>query len=403
MSGTSISRHAKKKILFGTTVGLSAMALLRGQLAWFREQGWDVTLVTSPDSDAKRAASREQVTLFGIPMKRNISLLYDLKSAVTWVRLIWREDPQVVNLGTPKASLLGTLAAWIRRVPRRIYTVRGLRLEGNSGLMSKLLWLMEWATIRMATDVIAVSPSLGKELVRQKLISSQDVWIIGEGSSNGVEAKAIQNRIAQVDKNRLRRQLGISSTKFVIGYIGRVSPSKGVDTLLNAIQCEELANNVELLVVGSIEDLKVEKAIVEMGNRIHMVPWTDDVWGYLPAMDLLILPTLREGFPNTVIEAAAAGIPAITTRATGAIDSVIEGETGFLIDVGDVEALADRIKSLTNDPDLLFRLGANAKQRVKMQFRPQEIWCGIEAIAEGRHARPQLKRLDQYLESRDLK
>lgn len=391
----------KKRIVFGTTVGMSAMALLRGQLAWFREQGWDVTLVASPDSEAERAAKREQITLFGIPMKRDISLLHDLKSLAEWIRLIRRVSPDVVNVGTPKASLLGIFASWVCRVPRRIYTIRGLRLEGAAGPMAKLLWLMERITIKMATDVIAVSPSLGEELVKRKLASPGNIWIIGSGSSNGVDAAEIRNRIVQIDRNKLRKRLGIEPTKFVVGYIGRVSRSKGFDKLLDAVLSNRLSDEVVLLVLGAIEDDELGKAINATQDRIYMVPWTDNVGSFLPAIDLLCLPTLREGFPNTVIEAAAAGIPAVTTRATGAIDSVIDGETGYLIEVCDVDALADRVNSLVDNPILLRTLGNNAQIRAEKDFKPKNIWAGIEAIAEGRHGSPQLKTLDKYMESRD--
>src|SRR5699024_3025695 len=161
------------------------------------------------------------------------------------------------------------------------------------------------------------------------------------------------------------------------------------------------SDNVVLMVVGTIEDPELGKAIDTLQSRVCMVPWTDEVGSLLPAMDLLALPTLREGFPNTVIEAAAAGIPAVTTRATGAIDSVIDGETGFLIDVGDVEALVERINTVVDDPALLVRLGVNAQYRAENQFKPEDVWAGLEAVAEGRRSVPQLMRLDMYMESRD--
>lgn len=378
---------------------MSAVALLRGQLAWFREQGWDVTLVSSPDEDAQRAVRREQVSFVGIPMKRNISLIHDLKSSLEWMRLIRRVRPDVVNVGTPKASLLGILSAWVHRTPRRIYTIRGLRLEGTSGPLEKLLWAMEKLTIAMATDVIAISPSLGKELVRRKLAAPQDIWIIGSGSSNGVDSDAIHKRVVNVDRDSLRQQLGIDPDKFVVGYIGRVVPSKGVDTLLEALQSDTLDENVEVLIVGSLDDSALKQKIDSLNSRVYVVPWTEDVWGYLPVIDLLCHPTLREGFGNVVVEAAAAGIPAITTRVTGAIDTVVNGKTGLHIDATDVEALVTTINLLAVDEGLRLRLGECARQRVWTDFKPADIWSGIEAVADSRRDVPQLKRLDQYSEN----
>ena len=111
--------------------------------------------------------------------------------------------------------------------------------------------------------------------------------------------------------------------------------------------------------------------------------WTDDVWGHLAAMDALCLPTLREGFPNVVLEAAAAGLPVVTTTATGAVDSVVEGQTGFLIPVGDDAALVARLNTLADQPDLAASMGAAGRQRVLEHFGQEQIWRGIEHILTG--------------------
>lgn len=389
-------KYAPHRVVYGVTVGVSALKLLRGQLSWLKSQSWDVKLVTTPDSDALAASSAEGVELFPLEMTREISPLADAKALLSWIRVLNRLRPEAVNVSTPKAGLLGGIAAWIIRVPRRLYVVRGLRLEGIHGPLSIVLWLSEWIAMRVATDVLFVSPSLAREANRRKLLKADKSWSIGSGSSNGVDSSAIERLVAETDRGEVRSRLGLANQDFVIGFIGRMAKDKGIETLVQAMNDPALDSRARLVCIGSANDDDVNYSILTMERRALIVPWTDDVWGYLQAFDVLCLPTLREGFPNVVLEAAAAGIPTITTRATGAVDSVIDGETGYLINIGDVPALVSRINALVASPQTLRRMGVAAKLRVKEEFQQVTIWQGLDEILTGvphpRHA----KRMSTY-------
>lgn len=372
-----------RSLVYATTIGFSAFALLRGQLAWLREQGWDVTLVTSPDELAGQTARREGVALHGIPMERDPAPLKDLVSLARWVGYLARTRPAVVNAGTPKAGLLGTVAAWLTRVPRRVYLVRGLRLEGAHGLAARVYWLAERLCTALATDVVAVSPSLGAELIRRRLVAPGKLWTIGDGSSNGIDVAAVEARIAEVDAAELRGRLGVQPGEFVVGFVGRVTHDKGVHTLLDAFESGRLDPRTRLLLIGPKEGDGFEERIARLGDRATWVPWTADVWGHLPALDVLCLPTLREGFGTVVLEAAAAGIPAITTDATGSVDTIVDGETGLLMGIGDVEALIGHIDALASDPDRVATLGAAARDRAEEKFAQERIWAGMRDVMAG--------------------
>lgn len=371
-----------RKLVVGVTVGASAVGMLRGQLAWLQERGWDVTLVTTPDEKAKIAAEREDVTLEGVQMSRNISLKADIRALLGWIRVLRNLRPDAVSVGTPKAGLLGILAAWVTRVPRRVYVVRGLRLEGASSRLVPLLWVMERLTTALATDVVPVSRSLGAELVRRRLTDPRKTWLVGDGSSNGVDALSIGEKVRKADPEKLRSALNLGS-KFVVGFIGRVRSDKGIETLFEALRHLGPDADVETVVLGAIEDGFKANLASDIKNHVHFVGRTDEVASYLAIIDLLVLPTHREGFPNVVLEAAAAGVPAITTRATGAIDSVIDGQTGYLIDVGDSRSLAEYIRSLSIDVETRQNMGKEAKQRVLRDFQPERIWNGLNSILNG--------------------
>lgn len=380
LGGSAPRPSHRGRLVVGVTIGASAHSLLRGQLAWLREQGWDVTLVATPDAMARRAADREGVPLVGISMQRGISPARDLIALARWLRTLRRLRPEAINVGTPKAALLGVLAAWTLRVPRRLYVVRGLRLEGASGSLGRILWAMERVTMALATDVLFVSRSLAEEASTRRLLPWRKAWLIGEGSSNGVDAEAVAERVATVDRAALRHSLGLDDGDFIVGFVGRITRDKGVDTLLRACRAGDLSQRVRVLLIGEIEAPDLQSEIEACGDQVIRVPWTDDLWGHLPAMDVLCLPTLREGFPNVVLEAGAAGIPTITTRATGAIDAVLHEQTGLLIEVGDTVALAARMNQLASDPERTRRLGAAARKRMFEEFRPTRIWRGVAEI-----------------------
>lgn len=370
-------------VVYGITIGQSARTLLRGQLGWLRAQGWRVDLVTSPGDDARVAVSREGVVLHELPMSRGVAPMSDLRGLVSWWRLLRRLRPDAVNVSTPKAGLLGGLAAWAARVPRRLYVVRGLRVEGARGPGSAILWLAERVSMMAATDVVFVSRSLAREADRRRLLPGRKSWLIGSGSSNGVDAVAIARRVVQVDRDELRERLGFGASNVVVGYVGRVTRDKGIETLLRVMRSADLDPAVRLLIVGPVEDDRLRSEAIALGPRATTVGWIDDVWGHLPALDVLVLPTRREGFPNVVLEAAAAGIPAITTRATGAVDSVVDEATGLLVDVDDPGALKAAINRLAAEPRTLRRMGQAARMRVDAEFRPEVVWRGIAEILAG--------------------
>lgn len=369
-----------RKLIYGLTVGQSALTLLKGQLRWFSEHGWDVTLVASMDRHIPTIVNQEGVRFFPIDMRRQVSPFRDIISLLKWLRFLARERPQAVNVSTPKAGLIGGVAAKLFGIDKRIYVLRGLRLEGTSGVLRYLLWVMEWVATHAATDVVVVSRSLAHEAAALHLLPKSRCWIVGNGSSNGVPAEAISRRVAEVDTGVIRASLGFNLDDFVIGFVGRVTVDKGLDTLLLAFR--DLGPHFKLLVIGPTEDTDLSKRMVKFGPQVKHIEWTNDVWGYLPAMDCLALPTIREGFPNVVLEAASAGIPSITTRATGACDSVVDGVTGLLVEVGDTEGLRDGIERLEGDRDLLSALGEAARRRADQDFSPERIWGGLLAILE---------------------
>mgnify|MGYP002651792821 FL=1 len=366
------------RIVYGVTVPSSALSLLRGQLEWLAERGWDVHLVTADGPEMEELRQRPGVTCHIIDMEREPSPISDLKAVVAWVRLLRRLAPSIVNLGTPKASLLGGIAAWLTCIPSRIYVVWGLRLEGFTGWRRAVFWLFESLTMLTATLVLPISDSLARRIRELRLVPRRRIAeIIGSGSSNGVDAAGIQAGAAG-RREPTRKELGIASDAFVVGFVGRLVRDKGIDTLARALRDPRLAD-VTCLVVGNEEEGGLADELRASG-RVVWAGYVEGPWAQLAAMDVLCLPTKREGFPNVVLEAASVGVPTVTTRATGAIDSVVDGVTGLQFDYGDAIGLADALVRIRDEPELRDHLGTAARLRAETEFAPQRVWQGLDEL-----------------------
>jgi glycosyltransferase involved in cell wall biosynthesis len=357
------SRRAKKPptILVGVTHAQTCL-VLGARLRALRNAGFHVLLLSSPGPLLDITAAREQVERIELPMRRSIAPLADLVSLYRLWRLIGKYRPDLVEFGTPKAGLLGTLAAWLRGVPRRVYMLRGLKLESTSGLKRRILLAAERMAARCAHVVLCNSESLRAEALALRLAPHRKLRLLGEGSSNGVDIERFSPGPSTV-----REQLGIPHYVPVIGFAGRLTRDKGLPELCEAfdlILCAE--PSTRLLLVGWFD---VAEDAVDPGLRmrilrhpqIYCTGFVPDTAPYYRAMDLLVLPTWREGFPNVVLEAAATGIPVVTTECTGARDSVLPEITGLMIPPGHPDAIYEAVMKLIRDPKRRQLMGRSAR------------------------------------------
>jgi glycosyltransferase involved in cell wall biosynthesis len=207
----------------------------------------------------------------------------------------------------------------------------------------------------------------------------------GNGSSNGVDAERFKP--TQESRQRgleLRSAFAIPPEALVVGYAGRLTRDKGIPELYEAHKILRLEfPSLRLLLLGDFEDgdplpdavkqsLQADSSVIRPGFVANMCD-------FYQSFDVLALPSHREGFPNVILEAHAAGKPVISTYATGAADAVIDGVTGILVPVGDVGALAAGLRTLFSDPALRAKMGAAGRERVIKDFCPERIW---DAVAE---------------------
>jgi glycosyltransferase involved in cell wall biosynthesis len=375
-----IPRVAERvRMVVGITSAQTCL-VLTGRLRSLRLAGFDVTLVSSPGELLTRTARVEGVRARPLAMRRGMAPLADLWSFVLLFWLLLRERPGITDFSTPKAGLLGNLAAWMLRVPHRVYTLRGLKLESSSGWKRWVLLQSEKLAAACAHVVLCNSDSLRTEATVLGIASARKLRVLGDGSSNGVDTE----RFAPGESS-VRGELQIPEGAPVLGFVGRLTRDKGVPELLEAF--EEillLEPDCWLLLVGwfdAAEDaLDMQwQAHISGHPRIRHTGFVADTAAYYRAMDVMVFPTLREGFPNAVLEAAASGVPVITTDATGARDAVVPEVTGLLIPPGNVGAIIEATWGLLQNPAKRVRMGvAGRKWAVERYSKERVLGLAVE-------------------------
>jgi len=342
-----------------------------------QDGGFDPVLTSSPGYRLQHIAKKAGVESAPIPMKREISPLSDVRALWRLYRFMRRARPTITNVGTPKAGLLGGLAACLARVPCRIYTLHGLRLETTTGFKRTILGWAERLACRCAHRVICVSPSVRERAIEMKLVPAGKTVIMASGSFCGVDVERFSPQVVKAGRQRLAERLGIPAGAPVVGFVGRLTRDKGIPELLAAFdQLRETTPELRLLLVGGFEYGDPVPAHVrgriETDSQIICTGFIPDPSPFYGLMDAFVLPSYREGFPIVSIEAQSCGIPVVTTTATGAIDSIVDGVTGFLVPVGNLETLVARIDLLLRHPQLRARMGRAGRALVMQKFR-QEI------------------------------
>lgn len=372
------------RIVHVFTVPLS-LIFLRGQVAFMRARGHEITVVTAPGPELDAFGKREGVRVHSVPMSRRIAPAEDLSSLRHLAAFLREVRPDVVHAHTPKGGLLGTTAAFVARVPARIYHMRGLPLVTARGAQRALLATTERTACRLATHVLCVSASLLEEAVANRLVEAAKARVLASGSGNGVDCEGRFNPDA-ADSNAvhaLRARLGVGNSPLV-GFVGRLVRDKGIVELANAWRrVRERVPTAHLIIAGMFEerDAVPESVRARLANdsRVHILGFVDDTTTLYGAIDVLAFPSHREGFPNVLAEAASMRVPVVAARAVGNVDAIVDGVTGTLVPIGNAEALAEGLERYLTDHAMSTAHGGAARARVQREFRRERVW---QALAE---------------------
>jgi glycosyltransferase involved in cell wall biosynthesis len=367
------------RLVYAVTHPVTADKFLRGQLAFMREHGFDVTLIASPGPELDRVAAREGVSVLPLPMQRGLSPAADALALARMTAALRRVRPDIVQASTPKAGMLGMLAARALRVPVKIYLLRGLRLETTRGALRRILATTERLTAGAADEVACVSPSLLRAAVAGGWVPPEKASVVGAGTSNGVDGLRFRRTEARAAEGaRLLEALGVPPDAPVIGFVGRLAGDKGIADLLDAFERVRhgLPEARLVLLGGDLGGEAVDPALAARVRRPNVVVTKsiEDLAPYYARMQVVAFPSRREGFPNVPLEAAAAEVPVVGTRATGVVDAIVDGETGTLVEVGDVSALAAALLGYLRDPARARAHGRAGRERAARLYAPEAVW-----------------------------
>ncbi len=371
------------KLVQVTTVPMTIEYFLRGQIGYMKEKGFEVIAVSSPGEALDRVAAREGIEVVAIPMERGVSVRSDLKALVDLFRLFRRIRPGIVHASTGKAGPLGIVAAFLARVPIKVYGLRGLMVDRRAGFAQLKVKILEWVTCLCADRVLAVSRSIADYMIREGLCPAGKIAVPADGSSNGVDAinRFNPRKINSAQAQAFRAKYGIPRKGLLIGFVGRLVAGKGIAELAQAwAEVRKKHQDVILFLAGSPEsqDPVPESVLRALGTdkRVIMAASVsnDEMPHFYSSVDLVVLPTYSEGLPNVLLEAGAMEVPVVATTVTGCLDAVLDGVTGILVPPRDAATLARAIERYLKDPELRALHGRAARIRVMEQFSPERIW-----------------------------
>ena len=352
-------------------------------------QYYDVTAISSDQSNLERVGRAQGVAVFCVEMTRKITPWKDLKAVWELYNYLRREQPFIVHTHTPKAGTVGMLAAKLAGVPHRLHTIAGLPLLEATGTRRKLLNFVEKATYAAATMIYPNSNGLKQIIVQEQFCKQEKLKVIGNGSSNGIDTNHFDpNYFSQIEKGILKSSLGIKPEDFVFVFVGRLVGDKGINELIAAFQkLETPLLAVKLLLVGSQEtDLDpLQPGTLHQINthpNIVAVGHQNDVRPYFAISDALVFPSYREGFPNVVMQAGAMGLPSIVSDINGCNEIIIDGENGTIIPVKDSGAIYKAMKIMMEDTVFKTSLQIKSRPMIVARYEQSILWKALLAEYE---------------------
>ena len=360
-----------------STVPVSLDVFCRGQLTAMRDEGYEVVALSSPGQALDNVYEREQVRTHSIPMERRISPLKDLKSLWRLYRYFRHERPEMVHSLTPKAGLLGMMAAKMAGVPLRIHTFTGLVWPARKGITRRILKATDRILCRCATHINPEGKGVRKDLLDGS-ITRKPLYILANGNVRGIDGKYFDRTPQIMTAASALMQPGT----FTFLFIGRIVSEKGIDELVSAFSNLK-EYNCRLIIIGpdesDIDPIKQEtKQIMHNDPRIIPTGEQNDIRPWLAVADMLVLPSHREGFPNAVLEAGAMGVPAIVTDINGSREIIQHGYNGWVIPLCNdypsrSQALHEAMRSALENKEKVHEMASASRKHILENWDKQIV------------------------------
>lgn len=356
-----------------TTVTHGVETYLAGQPRRLNER-FDVTVVSSPGSGLRRVQGQEGVDTVSVPMTRKITPVHDAVAMIQLYQLFRRTRPAIVQTYSPKAGLVGMIAARLAGVPVRVHGIIGLPLMEAAGVKALVLRATERLTYANATRLTCNSAGLRSWIYAR--LSKRHIDVIGRGSVNGVDTSVLAPATA-AERTSARHALGIFDDGCVFVFVGRLVRDKGVGELVEAFLLVYATDRrSRLLLVGDYEDGSISshaRHLINTHPGVIKTGWQREVRPLYAAGDVLVLPSYREGMPNVVLEAGAMALPVVATDINGSNEVITDGQNGLLVPVKDAQSLAVAMSRVLN-PEVRRAMGLRSRAVIEADFDHQ-MFC----------------------------
>ena len=360
-----------KKICIITTVAITLESfVVETAINLYKTEGYDITLICDHNPDF--AASLPEY-LHYIPVKMGRGIDFKALGSIKELYKILKKGKfDLVQYSTPNASCYASIAAFLARIPVRIYAQWGIRYVGLGGFSRKIFKFIEKIVCRLSTNIRAVSFKNMQFAIDEKLYKSEKASVIGNGGTIGVDMTDYDLQKKEAWRQEIRNKYALSESDFVFGFVGRISADKGCFELLESFKNLSAENeNLKLMIIGPKEDnCSISKDLLDWADKSKAVIFTDlvakrDMKAYYSAIDVLVHPTYREGFGMVIQEAGALAIPVITTDIPGASEVMENGVSCMLVEPKNTSELQSAMKFLAETPEKVSQLGDAAFKRTK--------------------------------------
>lgn len=335
-----------------------------------------IYLICNTESDEKINVKLENIAnVIPVSIRRNISILHDLKILFVLIKLFSKEKFDVVHTLTPKAGLIGMLAAYFTRTKNRVHTFTGQVWDTKKGLTRIFLIFLDHFVVFLATKILVDGLSQKEYLIQKRIITSKNAVVLNNVSTNGIDIKRFKPD--PITRKKIRDELNISNDSHVFMYLGRIHPEKGIEELINSflILADEIPD-CYLYLVGPNEMGENEDLInISKRSEIYFFPYTEKPENILQICDVFCFPSHREGFGYSVIQASACKKPVICSDIYGLKYTCIDQITGLKFRVKSTLELKTKMKYLVSNPLESKKMGEKGRKYVEKNFLQKDVIC----------------------------
>lgn len=370
----------KKRICIVTTLWSSIDNWIKPFLNAYNQHDIDVSIVCNMDSEYENRLKEQYpfIHTHAINFPRGMNTIGSLKSIFKLIKYFTKEKFDLVQYSTPNASFYASVASKIARIHIRLYCQWGMVYVTKKGFLKLITETIERITCKCSTIVQPDSHGNLKFCREKGLYSDKKSMVIWNGSAKGIDLMAYDIEKKDQFADEIKSKYNIPDDSIVIGFVGRLGKEKGCNELFSAYRIlKKKYPNLTLLFVGPIE--KEESITTDLfeyfitESSIIKTNRVSDVAKHMAAMDLCVLPSYREGFGMSVVEASAMGVPVVATKYPGPSSAMRNGDTGIEIEIGSDQAIVDAVSYLLDNPDKGKEMGTAGRKFAKENFEQKQF------------------------------